>query len=116
MNPQIQKTGKKRTFRITGVPLDWDKDRLEKYLAEHGPSGAEVRSLSREINGLDNTGTAIFQDEDINHPDNNRWEIPLPRSSDERSRYGPDRPLVLDDGFIGLTPLFSPLQEDHKIE
>ncbi|RKK93754.1 hypothetical protein BFJ68_g15424 [Fusarium oxysporum] len=51
-----------RTFRARGVPLEWDANRLESFLADHeGSVGPVVRSLATEIHGRSQSATVTFQ-------------------------------------------------------
>ncbi|OTA02427.1 hypothetical protein A9Z42_0027950 [Trichoderma parareesei] len=94
------------TYRIRGVPNDWDKDRLETFLAERGfISRPSVRSLAIEFHGRSQTATVLF-DATSRLP----LKIPLPDSGDE------SHSLALDPGFLSITSLFTPCQQDHKVD
>jgi hypothetical protein len=94
------------TYRIRGVPNDWDKDRLETFLAERGfISRPSVRSLAIEFHGRSQTATVLF-DTTGHLP----LKIPLPDSG------GESHSLALDPGFLSITSLFTPCQQDHKVE
>ncbi|ORY68939.1 uncharacterized protein BCR38DRAFT_455751 [Pseudomassariella vexata] len=89
----------RRTFCIRGVPLDWDVDHLRSFLVDQDSSaGPIVRSLFPDIDGRSHTGTVTFQS--ITYGT-------LPKLSENN--------LKLDDGFLGVTTLFTPLADDHKI-
>lgn len=102
-----------KTFRVRGVPLEWDKTRVRSFLAHQDSSaGPCIRSLANEFNGVSGTATVSFQ----NIPSllretltGNSWQLLVSR---ETSR---PQQLTLDGGFLGLTTLYAPL-EDHKIE
>lgn len=106
------------TFRIRGVPLDWDTDRVRSFLMEHYPSADPiVKSLAPEIHRRSGTATVVFLDP-VSLPDALRtdsgWRIPLPkREADQPTR---DEYLILDDDFHGITTLFAPPPDDHKLE
>ncbi|PVH72158.1 hypothetical protein DL98DRAFT_660217 [Cadophora sp. DSE1049] len=49
-------------MRSSGVPLDWDIDRLQSFLADQDDStGPIVRSLAVEVDGLSHTATVTFR-------------------------------------------------------
>lgn len=51
-----------RTFRVCGVPLDWDAGSLRTFLAVHeNPADAIVKSLAHEIHGRSKTATVTFE-------------------------------------------------------
>jgi hypothetical protein len=100
------------------VPFGWDASCLQSFLAEQGDStGPIVRHLADEVHGRSRVATVSFQN--IPGPlqtlqTARSWRISLPVSSENqsaRSQY-----LVLDDGFLGITTLYAPPPEDHKVE
>ncbi|KAF5669914.1 kinesin light chain [Fusarium denticulatum] len=107
-----------RTFRAHGVPLEWDTNRLESFLADHeGSVGPIVRSLATEIHGRSQSATVTFQnlshDLQAVHAGQTR-SVLLPKSSSDQ----PARPqyLVLDHDFFGITTVFIPPLDDHKVD
>ncbi|PCD23157.1 hypothetical protein AU210_014680 [Fusarium oxysporum f. sp. radicis-cucumerinum] len=107
-----------RTFCARGVPLDWDANRLESFLADHeGSVGPVVRSLATEIHGRSQSATVTFQNPSHHlqavHAGQTR-SVLLPKSSGGQ----PARPqyLVLDHDFFGITTLFIPPLDDHKVD
>ncbi|KAL5610516.1 hypothetical protein FOBRF1_006633 [Fusarium oxysporum] len=107
-----------RTFRVRGVPLEWDADRLESFLADHECSpGPVVRSLATEIHGRSQSATVTFQNVSHHlqavHTGQTR-SVLLPKSSGNQ----PSRPqyLVLDHDFFGITTLYVPPLDDHKVD
>lgn len=105
-----------RTFRVRGVPPHWNIDELQSFLAEHdGPAGPTVKSLAHEIHARSSTGTVIFQN--VSLPTARTWRISLPQPS-EPSKIQParDQHLTVDDDFLGITTLYAPPPEDHKVE
>jgi len=98
------------TFRVRGVPLDWDIDRLKSLLADKvGPAGPIISSLALEIHGRSRTATVSFQ----TPPTRDFLLIPLGEAPNPLT--GPQS-LSLDDGFFGITTLFVPPSQDHKVE
>ncbi|KAK3384122.1 hypothetical protein B0T24DRAFT_73220 [Lasiosphaeria ovina] len=107
-----------RTFRIRGVPLDWDAHRARSFLAEHYCSaGPVIKSLAPEIHGRSGTGTVVFLDA-ASLPDalqmSSMWRIPLPKQ--ETNQPARDECLILDGDFHGITTLFAPPPDDHKVD
>ncbi|PTB77013.1 hypothetical protein M440DRAFT_1438697 [Trichoderma longibrachiatum ATCC 18648] len=101
-----QPSKKAPTYRIRGVPNDWDKDKLESFLAERDSSlRPAVRSLAVEFHGRSQTATVLFQHTSCLPP-----KVPLPGSG------GEPHSLTLDHGFLSITSLFSPSQKDHKVD
>ncbi len=104
------------TFRARGVPLDWDKDHLRSFLSGQDDSaGPIIRSLAVEVDGRRCTATVTFQNipRRLQTPQARRgWQISLPTPSDQSNRPC----LTLDDDFIGITTLFAPPPQDHKVE
>jgi hypothetical protein len=97
------------TYRIRGVPNDWDKDKLESFLVERdGSAGPVIQSLAKEFHGRSQTATVLFQ---------NTCRLPLKISLPEAfGQFGELRNLTLDHAFLGITTLFAPPQQDHKVE
>lgn len=104
------------TFRIRGIPLTWDSERLRSFLLERENwAGLTVRSLARETNGRSGTGTVTFQTappllQRLQTGRSCRIQLP-PGDQPSRMQY-----LVIDKDFYGITALYSPPTEDHKIE
>ncbi|KND93897.1 Kinesin light chain 4, partial [Tolypocladium ophioglossoides CBS 100239] len=98
-----------KTFRIRGVPVDWDDERLESFLTEHcSPSIPKVKSLADQANDGCRDGTVMFQSADPPK------RILLPKSS--RGPSSPDRWLTLDQDFFGVTALYTPPAKDHILD
>lgn len=103
-----QKEG--RTFRIRGVPLLWTPEYLQTYLEDPNDSaGPVVKSLADEVHGRSRTATVSFR----KSPLNTARQIPLPALSNEFARPSG---LTLDDGFLGITTLYAPPTQYHKVE
>jgi protein SERAC1 len=107
-----------RTFRVRGVPLDWDADRLRTFLMEQDGSATPiVGSIAPEIHGRSLTGTATFRDapvalQTLRTGQTSRFLLP---GSPEKQSIRPEH-LILDVDFLGVTTLFAPPDEDHKVE
>ena len=94
------------TYRVRGVPLEWEESRLQSFLATLGHSpdhGPTIGSLATEIHGRSLTATVAFQA-------GGSWEVP-PADS------GPSEPQIgLDHDFLGITTLYTPSEDHHKVE
>jgi hypothetical protein len=100
-----------KTFRVRGVPPHWDAEILRSFLAEHHQSADPIiKSLALELDGRSRTGTVIFQ----TAAPLPKTRILLPKPSGDQ--LTPDEYLTLDDDFHGITTLFVPPPEDHKVE
>jgi hypothetical protein len=104
-----------RTFRIRGVPFGWDARFLQAFLTEQESSaGPMVRHLANEVHGRSQVATVSFQSIPAPLQTVHSWRIPLPASFENqpaRSQY-----IALDDSFLGMTTLYTPPQEDHKVQ
>jgi protein SERAC1 len=108
---------KQWTFRVCGVPLGWDVEQLESLLAEQDNTvGPTVQSLADELDRKSRTATVIFQNlpSPLQMPlAGRRWPISLPAHSNQSTR---PQSLTLDNDFLGITTLYAPPPEDHKVE
>ncbi|PCD20340.1 hypothetical protein AU210_016207 [Fusarium oxysporum f. sp. radicis-cucumerinum] len=111
----LSQTERWKTFRVSGIPRDWNKDRLRSFLADLDDTVRPVvESLTADIDGRCSIATVTSQDFSKHFQNGQSWKIPLrqlPGSQSARDRY-----LVLDDAFLGITSLFDPQPEDHKID
>lgn len=99
------------TFRVRGVPPHWDAEVLRSFLKEHHQSTDPiVKSLALELHGRSRTGTVMFRT--AVSPPKTRILLPKPNGN----QLTPDEYLTLDDDFHGITTLFMPPPEDHKVE
>lgn len=89
-----------KTFRISGVPNGWDKEKLRSFMGNHFQS-VLIQSLAPRIDGGSGQATAILGGEV-------HKIIP-----DGTSTIGD---LRWDTDFYGMTTLFAPPREDHKLE
>jgi len=54
-------SGADKTFRVRGMPLDWNVDRLESFLGKQdGAVDPAVQSLAKEVHGRSQTATVSF--------------------------------------------------------
>lgn len=104
-----------KTFRVRGIPLDWDRYRLVSFLeVQDDVTSPTVCSLVREVHGASLTATINFQR--IPQPlqglsSGKNWIIPLHHELDRQPAS-----LTVDVGFLGLTTLYTPPEEDHQLE
>lgn len=99
-------------FRIRGVPRDWGIDKLRAFLVQQegfqprgGFAGPVVRSLADDIGGDLRVATVTVQSISLS-------PLPLPRPlTVDRQLH-----LTLDKDFHGITTLYCPSLEDHKLE
>ncbi|KAI4862015.1 hypothetical protein F4820DRAFT_39340 [Hypoxylon rubiginosum] len=99
------------TFRVRGVPHDWDRGSLQSFLAEQDDSAnPAVRSLANEIHGRSQTATVSFQGTP------RQLRIPLPPHPTGPTEPTEPQVLILDDKFLGVTTLYTPPPEDHKVD
>ncbi|KAH0497442.1 hypothetical protein TgHK011_004743 [Trichoderma gracile] len=104
------------TYRIRGVPLNWDRDQLQRHLELHEPEAQPVvKSLADEVGGFFRTATVNFLNPLALEKTVSPWYIPLPEA-EECELAVSSLPLSLDSGFIGMTTLFAPPAEDHEID
>lgn len=109
----MDKEGK--TFRVRGIPLGWDDERLESYLQEKFSSSLPTAgSVALETHGRSLSGTVSFQETPVDLQGLNPgrpFNLALPRERTARRAY-----LSLDADFLGMTTLFIPVDEDHRVE
>jgi hypothetical protein len=105
----------RKTFRISGVPLDWDEDRLQSFLISQDDIVEPlIKSLTTDIDGHYSISTATFQSVPKRLQNGSSWSILLPKLPQSQSAR--DQYLVIDHALLGITPLYNPPPEDHSIE
>ncbi|KAM0255602.1 hypothetical protein ACHAQJ_005606 [Trichoderma viride] len=104
------------TFRIRGVPLNWDKDQLQVHLERQEPDFQPlVKSLANEVDGYFKTATVNFQSPLPSEKTTKPWYISLPESDDSNLSVS-GLPLRLDGAFLSITTLCAPPVEDHEVD
>lgn len=94
-----------QTCRIRGVPIGWNEDTLRSYLQQHVEGSCPViKSLALEIDGASRTATATLQRK-------YSGELRLPSDGTAAAKC-----LTLDTHFHGITTLYYPPAQDHKVE
>ncbi|EHK42206.1 hypothetical protein TRIATDRAFT_14480, partial [Trichoderma atroviride IMI 206040] len=104
------------TFRVRGVPRGWSEDDLQSFLKEKTSSEPDIGSLATEVHRRTQTATLTFQ----NHSSQlqeilavKKLKITsqsLPKQSTRSSS------LVFDCDFNGITTLYAPSLQDHRID
>ncbi|KAI6777588.1 uncharacterized protein J7T54_005374, partial [Emericellopsis cladophorae] len=105
-----------KTLRVRGVPVNWSVDDLSLFLSQHYSFTQTVTSLAREIDGRSQTGTILLHADSATleeRQDRHRGALRLPPSSDGSAR---PQYLTLDSDFLGITTLFVPAKEDHRVD
>ncbi|KAL7961863.1 hypothetical protein V8C34DRAFT_272684 [Trichoderma compactum] len=104
------------TFRVRGVPLNWDMNQLQRHIELHEPASQPVvKSLATEIDGHFKTATVNILNPPPLVQTAKPWYIPLP-DTDGSELAVSNLPLRLDADFLGITTLFSPPVEDHDVD
>lgn len=105
-----------KTFRVRGVPRGWGEDDLQSFLKEKASSEPEIGSLATEVHRRTQTATLTFQTDSSQLQEIftvKKLKIPsrlLPKQSTRSSS------LVFDCDFNGITTLYAPPLQDHRIE
>ncbi|QYT04741.1 hypothetical protein H0G86_011644 [Trichoderma simmonsii] len=108
---QTSKPKRQLTFRIRGVPNDWDRGTLHSFLTEEGRIGDPViKSLAKEFHGRSQTATVDFRS-DYQLP--SKFSLPTDSSQHVEPHICT---LVLDHDFLGITSLFTPSQQGHEVD
>ncbi|KAF2193038.1 hypothetical protein K469DRAFT_551882 [Zopfia rhizophila CBS 207.26] len=107
-----------RTFRVCGVPLGWDADRVQSFLADQVSSaGPIIRSLADEAHGRSRVATVSFQNipAPLQKLETDRpWQLTLPSSSKNQSTR--QQCLALDQDFFGITTLYACPPQDYNVD
>lgn len=106
-----------RTFRIRGIPLDWDVSRLQSFLAsQDDAAGSAVRSLAEEIHGRSHTATVSYSSVPGSLQTTQPGRTVQMSFLTESDQLGRPQLLTVDDSFHGVTTLHTSSTLDHKIE
>ncbi|KAM3472184.1 hypothetical protein MY8738_008980 [Beauveria namnaoensis] len=89
-----------KTFRITGDPNGWDKEKLRSFMGNYFQD-VSIQSLAPRIDGGSGQATAILGD-----------QVRDANPSGTSTIGG----LTWDTDFVGMTTLFAPPQDDHKLD
>lgn len=105
-----------KTLRARGVPVEWDSERLSAFLEQRYASIPTITSLAREIDSRSQTGTIVFDPfpatlQELRDGHSVSARLPPTSGRPVRPQY-----LTLDVDFLGITTLFAPHEQDHKIE
>ncbi|KAL7948816.1 hypothetical protein V8C42DRAFT_312410 [Trichoderma barbatum] len=100
------------TLRISGVPPDWDRERLLNILrSKKFAEEVTVESLAHEANIESQTATVTMKNKSLYHWRGGTFRFSL----NEYSSNGFDSVSVEKD-FLGLTTLYRPPSKDHKVD
>jgi hypothetical protein len=103
-------TKEKTTFRVTGIPTSWDRQQIHSFLQNQGSmTDIFIESLASEEHGGLQVATVTFENTLLQHGPSR--SIPIPSESNSRKLY-----LTVDKDFHGITALYVPPVQDHKIE
>ncbi|ETR97188.1 hypothetical protein M419DRAFT_92340 [Trichoderma reesei RUT C-30] len=103
------------TFRISGIPIDWDREVLRKVLmAETNIADVSIKSLAHEANTDFQTATATLGNAPSNFRNVQSWQIRVPELPN--TQPGAKQWLVVEKDFLGITTLYAPPPDDHKID
>lgn len=106
------------TFRVSGVPADWDSQELQSFLQDQESirDVVEIESLAAENEDRSQVATITFENTPSQLQHGRRWPIPIPTVSDTNIKPGRKQHLTIDRDFYGITALYTPSPQDHKIE
>lgn len=105
------------TYRVRGVPADWDDERLQSFLNDQETvTDAVIQSLAHDSNGICQVATVTFVNLSSQLQRAHSWPIPIPRMPKTKLTGTRKQYLTIDKDFHGLTTLYTPPSEDHKIE
>jgi len=114
-----------RVFRAQGIPLSWQTDQVQSFLTQHEslespgePLGLRIHSMADDIYRRSRVATVTFQTVPSELRGISNWStsLPPPGALDPPSSLTPRLCINLDDKFDGITTLFSPPPEHHKVE
>lgn len=105
-----------KTYRVRGVPIYWDENCLRTFIVScEAGCGPSIESLEPEVNVQTLTGTVTFKSPPAALLEGDKkWELKVPKEEAESSTRR--RWIEVEGDFIGLTTLFAPNPENHKVE
>lgn len=104
------------TYRVSGVPLDWDHKKLRTFLKRRELAEViTIDSIAREANIESQTATITLINSYIQ-----QWPGKSHQFSLSEEHYNDslnlNRSVSVGNDFIGLTTLYEPPARDHKID
>ncbi|KAK5332764.1 hypothetical protein LTR98_011101, partial [Exophiala xenobiotica] len=111
------------TYRVRGIPCEWDQDLFEalltRVLCPTSSAGINICSLAKTpYPQKEKVATVAFvrtPDFAVQEPLRDEWQLDIPCDQDENKGYD-NISLVFDTHFRGFTPLHSKRDEVHKAE
>ena len=105
-----------RVFRVQGIPLDLTQSKLKSVLTARYTATDDqivIKSLAVDYGGENQVATISFKSlpPELNRREpRDEWTQVVPAGSQRQSYW------TVDDDFHGLTVLFSPPTDEHKLE
>ncbi|PTB38488.1 hypothetical protein M441DRAFT_71921 [Trichoderma asperellum CBS 433.97] len=107
--------GQTNTFRASGVPADWDRQKLQSFLKDQeGITDAVIESFAYENNGSSQVATVTFGNAPSRLQRGHGWPILI--SEEFNTKSNRKQYLTVDKDFYGMTALYTLLSQDHKID
>lgn len=107
--------GQNNTFRASGIPADWDRRKLQSFLNDQeGIIDAVIESFAYENDGSSQVATVTFGNAPSRLQHGHGWPILIPEEFNTKSNR--KQYLTVDKDFYGMTALYTPLSQDHKLE
>ncbi|OPB40304.1 hypothetical protein A0O28_0003830 [Trichoderma guizhouense] len=104
------------TYRVSGVPLDWDDDKLRTFLMRMELAEVmTIDSIAKEANIESKTATVTLANSNLQHSPGKSHQFYLSEEY-HNDILNLDRSLSVENDFIGLTTLYAPPPRDHKID
>ncbi|PTB73368.1 hypothetical protein M440DRAFT_1339450 [Trichoderma longibrachiatum ATCC 18648] len=103
------------TFRVSGVPIDWGPEQLRSFLSSKtSTTDVVVESLAHEA-GVDlQTATVSLGTIPLQLQSGRTWQIQLPQELE--GQVCGEQCLAIETDFHGITTLYAPPPEDHRID
>ncbi|QYT05472.1 hypothetical protein H0G86_012366 [Trichoderma simmonsii] len=114
--PKKQIWSKETTYRVSGVPLDWDHEKLRTFLMRMELAEVMVmKSLAHEANIESQTATVTLTNSYMQQWPGKSRQFSLSEEHDN-DFLDLNRSVSVENDFIGLTTVFEPPVRDHKID